>query len=422
MRLSHLAWITGISAVATTLISVSVTYRVANAELEEILTEDLIMQSRMLTLSIASSELSSQFDQLLDAIFTEDEEDTLWVTAYDTASGYQISNLTHSLPLEQLGSRAITQQFGGYLWQGYQYQYDNLVTQVLRRGDYAHDIRTDIAEDIVIPGLLASSVTLMLLLLLTTVTIRPLSRFVRELKLRRAGDLSPVVGESKVQEISMVGDHLNRLLAGLSDLLGRERQFTSDVAHELRTPLTTLKLELSLSQPDVAALKQEVERLIRVVEQLLTIARLEQLHWHKQFALVSMSSLLHGGLQRFHSQFRAAGMQLEVDADNSEAHGDTTLLQVMIDNLLQNCLRHCSEGTHIHICWRSHVLSVTDNGPGIPDALVKNMTERFSSLDQRGEGLGLGLSITQKIAHLHGAQLSLENAAPGLRVLIAFPS
>lgn len=422
MRLGHIAWITGVSALATTLISVWVTYSVANAELEEILTEDLIMQSRMLTLSISSSELSPDFDQLLDAIFTEDEEDTLWVTVYDTASSYQISNLSHSLPLAQFGSHAITQQFDGYLWQGYQYQYENLVTQVLRRGDYAYDIRTDIAEDIVLPGLLASSVTLLLLLLLTNVTIRPLSRFARDLQQRSAGDLTPVTSNSRLQEINTVGDHLNQLLVGLADLLNRERQFTSDVAHELRTPLTTLKLELGLPQPDITALKQEVEHLIRVVEQLLTIARLEQLHWDKQFAPVSMSSLLHDERQRFLARFELSGMQLTVEADNSAAHGDLTLLQVMIDNLLHNCLHHCPEGTHVQLCWRSHVLSVTDNGPGIPDALMQSMTQRFASLDQKGEGLGLGLSITLKIAHLHGARFSLEKALPGLRVVIAFPS
>lgn len=422
MRLSHLAWMTGISALATTLISVWLTYRVANAELEEILTEDLIMQSRMLAMSMSSSELSSQFDQMLDAIFAEDEEDTLWVTAYDTASGRQISNLPHALPLDQPGSRAIARRFGGHLWQGYQYQYNNLVTQVLRRGDYAHDIRTDIAEDIVIPGLLASSVTLILLLLLTNVTIRPLSRFAHELKLRQADDLSPVASDGTVQEIRTVGNHLNQLLSGLSELLARERQFTSDVAHELRTPLTTLKLELGLPQPDIAALGQEVERLVRVVEQLLTIARLEQMHWYKQFTPVSMATLLRNEQQRLQPRLHAARMELFVDADSSVIHGDNTLLQVMTDNLLQNCLRHCTRGGVIRISWRAHQLTITDNGPGVPDTLIKTMTERFTSLDQKGEGLGLGLSISRKIAHLHGARLTLENATPGLRVSVVFPS
>ncbi len=420
MKLSHLGWLTGVSAMLGTILSVYLTHRVASAELEEILMEDLVKQSRMMAMSISSSQLSAEFDQMLHAVFTEDDEDTLWVTVYDTASGTQVSNLSHALPLEQAGSRPVELSFEGIQWAGYQFQFEQLVTRVLRRGDYAEDIRVDIAEDIAVPGLLASAVTLLLLFLLGTAAVRPLSRLSRDLQSRNASDLGPLQTGSRMHEINTVTGHLNRLLQELSDVLRRERQFTSDVAHELRTPLTTLNLELSLPDPDTALLKQETNRLIRVVEQLLTIARLEQMQWKTQFAPIAMSSLLDDEFARFQSAFTQRGMTLSVEHDDTGISGDATLLQVMLGNFLNNCLRHCPDGAHIRVSWRERVLSVTDNGPGIPPALLHSMTQRFASLDQKGEGLGLGLSIALKIADLHGAQLSLHDAGPGLRIDVAF--
>lgn len=420
MKLVHLAWLTGVSAILATGLSVYLTHRVASAELEEVLSEDLIKQSRMLALSISSSQRSTQFDQLLHTVFAEDDEDTLWVTIYDAESGRQFSNLDHDLPLEQAGTGAIVRRFGGFQWAGYQYQHESLVTQVLRRGDYAQDLRSDIAEDIAIPGLLASAVTLMLLFTLVSAAVRPLSRLSNDLQARGAKDLTPIIAGSRLEEISAVTEHLNRMLAELSDVLRRERQFTSDVAHELRTPLTTLNLELSLPDPDFASLKQETNRLTRVVEQLLTIARLEQILWKKQFEPIVMSSLLADVFTRFQSRYEQRGMTLNLDCDDQVLTGDATLLAVMVDNLLHNCLRYCPDGSQVDLSWRNQVLSVTDNGPGIPAALMKLMTERFASLDRKGEGMGLGLSIALKIADLHGARLELHDAQPGLRVVVSF--
>jgi len=420
MKLSYLALLTGISAMLTTIISVYLTHHVASAELEEILMDDLVKQSRIMAMSITSSQLSAEFDHMLRAVFADDDEDTLWVTVYDMTARQQISNLTHSLPLEQDGSRYIELSFDGFQWIGYQFHYDQLVTQVLRRGDYAEDIRIDIAEDIAVPGLLASAVTLILLFLLSSAAVRPLSRLSDELQSRGPDDLRPVFNASRISEIGTVTTHLNRLLHELSDVLQRERQFTSDVAHELRTPLTTLNLELSLPSPDTGLLKQETSRLIRVVEQLLTLARLEQMQWKKQLGPVALSSIILDQVTRFQSICAEHGMTLTLDHDDLTVHGDATLLQVMIDNFLQNCLRYCPNGTDIQVRWRDQILTVADNGPGIPTARMETMTQRFTSLDQKGEGLGLGLSIALKIADLHGAHLALHDAQPGLRIVVNF--
>jgi signal transduction histidine kinase len=250
--------------------------------------------------------------------------------------------------------------------------------------------------------------------------VRPLSRLSDELQSRGPDDLRPVFNASRISEIGTVTTHLNRLLHELSDVLQRERQFTSDVAHELRTPLTTLNLELSLPSPDTGLLKQETSRLIRVVEQLLTLARLEQMQWKKQLGPVALSSIILDQVTRFQSICAEHGMTLTLDHDDLTVHGDATLLQVMIGNFLQNCLRYCPNGTDIQVRWRDQILTVADNGPGIPTARMETMTQRFTSLDQKGEGLGLGLSIALKIADLHGAHLALHDAQPGLRIVVNF--
>ena len=130
---------------------------------------------------------------------------------------------------------------------------------------------------------------------------------------------------SPIQEIQAVTDSLNQLIRGVADTLQREKRFASDVAHELRTPLTTLNLELSLPDPDPHNLRQEVQRLIRVVEQLLTLARLESSRWQQNFTRFNLSQPLQQTIQRLQPRFAQAGLTLEAQLPDMQVTGDPTL-------------------------------------------------------------------------------------------------
>jgi signal transduction histidine kinase len=439
-RLSHLALLLALTIVATAIGGVAATYWIAGAEFRDILDADLEIQSEFLAelLATGSGRLldDDDLEELLrDTFEPEDDEDTRWVSVYDTRRDRLISNLAHNLPLESAEEGAVGLNYDGYRWHGYQTEEDDIVVQVLRRDDLFLDVRKDILEDIITPALVGGAVNLLLLGVLISLFTWPLSRLVRQLESRSADSLTPIALRTPAQEIRVLRDALNRMMSGVDTVLNRERQFASDVAHELRTPLTTLKLELASPEPDTRAVKEEVDRLSRLVEQLLTLARLEQGQWRQHFETVDISALYGRVIDRFGERFADRGMTLRSELSPATIDGDATLLDILLQNLLNNVLNHCPASTlaevRLEMCPTSaepagaHLrLTVSDTGPGISGDTRRQMSRGFMRLDTKSEGFGLGLAICQKVAEVHGATLrflSRPDGAPGLVVQVDFP-
>jgi signal transduction histidine kinase len=380
---------------------------------------------------------AEELQELLSDTFEPDDEDTRWVSVYDTRTGLRISNLSHDLALESTDDGSIRLNFDGYTWNGYQTEEDDIVVQILRRDDLLLEVRQEILEDIVTPALIGGAVNLLLLGVLISFFTWPLTRLVRQLETRSGDSLAPVELETPAKELRVLRDALNRLMSGVDAVLKRERQFASDVAHELRTPLTTLKLELGGPEPDFRAIKEEVDRLSRLVEQLLTLARLEQGQWRRQFEPVELAALFGRVVDRFSEKYSNAGMALESELSPATLAGDATLLDILLQNLLNNVLDHCPAGTAVDVRLERTVrqtegtnggrlrLRVSDSGPGMSEARRRQMSRGFMRLDSKSEGFGLGLAICQKIAAVHGATLtflSRDDGAPGLVVQVDFPA
>ncbi|MEX2125325.1 MAG: ATP-binding protein [Woeseia sp.] len=437
-RLSHLALLLALSIVVAAVGGIAATYKVADAEFRDVLDDDLESQSEFLAeLLSAERELldAKELRALLRDAFERDDEDTRWVSVYDSRSGRSASNMSHDLELESTGDRSVRRSFDGHNWTGYQSEEDDVVVQILRRDDLFLEVRKEILEDIVTPALVGGAVNLLLLGVLISFVTWPLTRLVRQLETRSANSLAPVELKTPAKEIRILRDALNRMMSGIDGVLQRERQFASDVAHELRTPLTTLKLELAGSEPDTRAIKEEVDRLARLVEQLLTLARLEQGQWRNQFQTVDLAALYGRVVDRFSEKFARAGMVLERELSPATVAGDTTLLDILLQNLLNNVLNHCPAGTAVDVRLERAVpqagapddvqfrLRVSDTGPGISEDTRRQMLRGFMRLDSKSEGFGLGLAICQKIADVHGAVLrflSRDDGAPGLVVEVKF--
>jgi signal transduction histidine kinase len=440
-RLSHLALLLALTIVVTTVGGVAATYWIADAQFRDILDDDLEVQSEFLAELLAAERgrlpNARDLQKLLrDTFEPDDDEGTRWVSVYDTQSGLRISNLPHDLPLESTDDGLIRRSFDGYRWRGYQTGEDDIVVQILRRDDLFLDVRKDVLDDIITPALIGGALNLLLLGVLISFFSWPLTRLVRQLESRGADSLIPIVLTTPAEEIRVLRDALNRMMSGVDAVLKRERQFASDVAHELRTPLTTLKLELAGPDPDIRAVKEEVDRLSRLVEQLLTLARLEQGQWRQHFESVEVSSLYGRIIGRFSEKFTNKGMVLRSDLLQARIDGDATLLDILLQNLLNNVLNHCSAGTVAEVrlerCSTKapgleplHLrLVVSDTGPGISEDARRQMSRGFLRLDSKSEGFGLGLAICQKIAEVHGATLkflSRPDGAPGLLVQVDFP-
>lgn len=431
LRLSHLALLIAVTTVAAAIGGVVATYRVAGEELRDVLDDDLEQQCRMLARLLDAQPggvNGDALERLLEKSFRPEDEETLWVSVYDLATGDLASNQPHPLPLGSPDSGSISLQWDGHEWQGHQRREGDLVVQMLRRTDLYEEVQDEVLEDITAPAVAGSAVNLLLLAALIGFLLWPLTRLVRQLETRNADSLAPLDLASAAAEVSLLVDTVNRLMSGVDAVLQRERRFANDVAHELRTPLTTLKVELAGPEPDLPAIRLEVDRLARLTEQLLTLARLEQGRWRASFSRVALDEVWSRVSGRLAGTLEGAGIALTSEIRPTPVEGDGTLLQALMQNLVGNVLRHCPAGTGLHVTIGTEAgqatLCVRDTGPGIPAAQREQMNTGFTRLDSRSEGLGLGLAICRRIAEVHGATLRFlanDGGAPGLRVEVRFP-
>ncbi|MEX2490056.1 MAG: ATP-binding protein, partial [Pseudomonadales bacterium] len=301
--------------------------------------------------------------------------------------------------------------------------------QMLRRNDLYQDLQEETLEDIVMPALIGGGITLTLLVVLIGFSLWPVMRLARQLEARSPQSLAPLDVRTPAREIRLLGDSLNKLISDVDAVLTRERQFANDVSHELRNPLTTFAVELASDEPDIAALKAESRRLTRLVEQLLTLARLEQRHWQRRFEGVALDELCARVIGQFDEKFRDRGMSISSNLVPATVTGDPTLIDTLCRNLLLNVLHHCPQGTEVLVevdrFDNGARLQISDTGPGIEGALRAQMAEGFTRLDSKGEGYGLGLAICRRISDVHNASIEFSGRADGssgLVVAIVFPT
>jgi len=253
---------------------------------------------------------------------------------------------------------------------------------------------------------------------------------------RTPESLEPIAIRSVPAEIQPLVAALNGLLARLGGALSGQRQFIADAAHELRTPLTALKLQLQLAQrarDDAersnahAMLGEGIARAVRLVEQLLALARLDPDAPAKREPL-DLAMLARAVAQVHAARAEDAGLVLEAEAAQPvPVQGDRAALETLLDNLVDNALRYTRSGKIVVRARRDGtgaVLEVEDTGPGIAPGERQRVFDRF----YRGEssptgGTGLGLAIVKRIAERHGASVALADAAdgPGLRAIVRFP-
>ncbi|MCW5593644.1 MAG: two-component sensor histidine kinase, partial [Burkholderiales bacterium] len=240
-------------------------------------------------------------------------------------------------------------------------------------------------------------------------------------------------------EVSPLVERLNALFSRVRSSLDGERRFTSDAAHELRTPLAALRAQLQVAQGagDAPgrdrALSQALaaaDRATRVVEQLLTLARLEHDAWREAARPFDLRAVAAQALAERAERARAAGVELALEGlVSAEVVGQSGLADIALGNLLDNAIGHSPPDTTVSILLAregaSVVARVRDQGPGIPPARREEALARFTRLDDAArEGSGLGLSIVARIAELHGAPVALADGpgGAGLEATLRFPA
>lgn len=233
---------------------------------------------------------------------------------------------------------------------------------------------------------------------------------------------------------------LNRMLDRIAALMESLKQVSADIAHDLRTPLSRLlqRLEEVRSGPAtlgayeaaIEAAAAEAMGLLDTFAALLRIAQVEGGERRASFRQLDLSQIAETVAEAFLPAVEDERHVLRTAiAPGIALRGDKELLSQALANLIENALRHTPAGTHIHLglcrdAAGQAVLCVADDGPGVPAAEQGRVLQRFYRCEQSrsSEGNGLGLSLVAAIAELHDARLTLEDAAPGLRVVLVFPA
>jgi len=262
--------------------------------------------------------------------------------------------------------------------------------------------------------------------------MRPLRQLGQTLTHRAPDALQPVDLPNLPTELQRLVDALNALFGRVAGLLDSERRFTADAAHELRTPIAAIRAQaqVAMAASDDGSRRHALQatldgcdRATRLVEQLLTLARLEG-KAAPGGEPVALAALARSTIAELMPQALARGQQVSLDAPAAcHVAGDATLLGVLLRNLVDNAMRYSPEGARIEVALTGDasgwVLSVDDSGPGMDDAQRARLGERFFRvLGTDASGSGLGWSIARRIADLHGLTLSTGRSASlgGLRV------
>jgi signal transduction histidine kinase len=243
----------------------------------------------------------------------------------------------------------------------------------------------------------------------------------------------PVRGEG--DEFETLARRFNALLDENDRLLAQIRAVTDDIAHDLRTPLarmrTRIESALAACRDPAAgdalhALFAETSAILDTFNALLRISQVESGALRDGMAEVSFDEIVRGAADLYAPVAEEAGLGFEVDvADGLRVRGDRHLLAQAVANLLDNAVKYGRGRVRVAASARDGgaELLVEDAGPGIPESDRARVLERFVRLEpSRGApGTGLGLAFVAAVARLHGAALSLEDAAPGLRVVLRIP-
>ena len=254
----------------------------------------------------------------------------------------------------------------------------------------------------------------------------PLSELQREIASRSHRDLSPLSEVAAPEEVQPLIHAINALMGRLDHALGSQQRFIADAAHQLRTPLAGLKAQtdLALRQSDPEGLHHALEQLslsagrtVRLINQMLALARVEPgADKALELRRLDLAALARAISMEWVPQALRKMIDLGFEGD-AEAwiEGDALRLKMLLDNLIDNALRYTPSGGKVTVqvvqSVGSVVLSVEDNGPGIPAEERSRVFERFYRVLGSGEeGSGLGLAIVQEIAQLHGAKTELTEA------------
>lgn len=287
------------------------------------------------------------------------------------------------------------------------------------------------------PWLLVLPVLLMAMAWAVRQALAPVHALAGELQQRSADDLQPLPLEHAPRELQPLVQSMNGLFTRIETTLARERRFTADAAHELRTPLAVLRAQWDvLRGATEAQARQEAEarfnaglnRMSGLVTQLLALSRLEATDRLAGSNTVNWPALVEQAINDVYALSERRNIEWVCEWPPQGApvfpmRGDTDLLSVLLRNLFDNAARYAPAGSTVTLRFSAHALSVDNAGPALAPEVLAHLGERFHRpAGQVESGSGLGISIMQRIAALHGLSLRYHAHADGQGVIAELTS
>jgi signal transduction histidine kinase len=358
------------------------------------------------------------------------------VQVWDPA-GSRIYLSDRSVLLPQSAAGFETVSVDGQDWRVYTLSQQDKTIQVAAPLSLRLDRASAMALRILVP--IAAVIPLFALLIWGLVghELRPLERIARAIRSRAPSSLEPLPASDLPEEVRPMVTELNALLGRLREAIDTQKRFTADAAHELRTPLTALTLQIQLLEraqsPDemreaTGSLRAGAKRASHLVEQLLTMARLEPQAAAEATSAVALPEVAAEIVAELEPLAEAKGVALHLArAGPAPVLGQPLALRILARNIVENAVRYTPPGGTVRVdTWTedgSAVLQVTDSGPGIPVEERERVFDRFYRVPGTGvQGSGLGLAIVRQIAEAHRARIELgePEQGAGLRVTVRF--
>lgn len=297
------------------------------------------------------------------------------------------------------------------------------------------EIATDGALRTLFPMLALTPVLVALVAFLVRTMLSPVRRLADVVDKQNDATLEVLSEQDIPKELLPFVGSINRLIGRLKDAMSQQRRFVADAAHELRSPLAALSLQAEhlgsadnpiVARERLASFQAAIRRTVRLVEQLLALARSQHGSSMKPMS-ISLRQLANEAIVNALDQAQNKQVDLGLKAvDDVEVIVDVPALAIVLRNLVDNAVRYTPEGggVDVSVIQRgAHLLiEVEDSGPGIPEDQLSRVLEPFYRVPGTGTaGSGLGLSIVSEIARRSGGRLLLENTGRGLRACYLHP-
>ncbi len=258
--------------------------------------------------------------------------------------------------------------------------------------------------------------------------LKPVDEITQKARSIEERDLSQRIEVKTKDELGRLASTLNEMIERLEKAFKRQQQFTGDASHELRAPLAIIEAESTLTlhkdrtksdyRKSLEAISQEAQRMSRIVDQLLGLARADSGKEKLSFRKVNLGRLVTELTSDVEMLCQDKGLDYELgQRENLVVKGDRAKLRQLLLNILDNAIRYTPSGGKISVSVQPEgnmaVVSVSDTGIGIPPEDIPHIFDRFYRVDKAHSrvegGSGLGLAIAKRITEIHGGKIEVES-------------